>query len=117
MGQLEAGARPLDWEDAKAFAEYIKEHGITQLINIYHRLKDRTGDRLQWGDEVNIASEFPPLLLRTSMLTSQIEYMVIKLDPATRTARLSLRSAEILHDVAAAEQTETESSSQPFAVL
>jgi glutamate--cysteine ligase catalytic subunit len=52
MGQLEAGAKPLDWTDAKAFAEFIREHGITQLIHIFERLKDRTGDRLFWGDEV-----------------------------------------------------------------
>lgn len=93
MGQLEAGQRPLDWEDAKAFAAFIKEHGIAQLIQIFHRLKDRTGDRLQWGDE--------------------IEYMVIKLDPATCTARLSLRSAEILHDVGAAEEKTDAAGSDP----
>lgn len=52
MGQLEAGAEPLSWKDAKALAAYIKKHGILQLINIFHRLKDRVDDKLQWGDEV-----------------------------------------------------------------
>lgn len=57
MGQLEVGqALPLPWKDVQAFVDYIREHGITQLINIFHRLKDRHGDKLQWGDEVVFTS-------------------------------------------------------------
>jgi hypothetical protein len=51
MGLLALGT-PLPWSDAKQHAEYVREHGIEQFLNIYHRLKDRTGDRLLWGDEV-----------------------------------------------------------------
>jgi hypothetical protein len=51
MGLLALGT-PLPWSDAKQHANYIREHGIEQFLHIYHRLKDRTGDRLLWGDEV-----------------------------------------------------------------
>lgn len=53
MGLLALGT-PLAWSDAAKHADYVREHGIEQLLHIWERLRDRTGDRLLWGDEVKI---------------------------------------------------------------
>lgn len=53
MGLLTEGS-PLSWEETKKLSKHVREHGIEQFINLYRRLKDRTGDVLKWGDEVNI---------------------------------------------------------------
>lgn len=55
MGLLALGT-PLAWSDAAKHADYVREHGIEQLLHIWERLKDRTGDRLLWGDEVRSPS-------------------------------------------------------------
>ncbi|KWU43246.1 glutamate-cysteine ligase catalytic subunit [Rhodotorula sp. JG-1b] len=80
MGLLALGT-PLPWSEAKQHADYVREHGIEQLLHIWHNLKDRTGDRLLWGDE--------------------IEYIVISYDDEHKNARLSLRQTEILQDLQA----------------
>lgn len=51
MGLLTEGS-PLSWEETKKLSEHVRKHGIEQFINLYRRLKDRTGDILKWGDEV-----------------------------------------------------------------
>jgi len=51
MGLLSEGS-PLTWEETKAMADHVRTHGISQFINLYHRLKNRQGDVLKWGDEV-----------------------------------------------------------------
>lgn len=53
MGLLALGT-PLDWQQAKGYAGHVREHGIEQFLKIWHRLKDRTGDVLLWGDEVSV---------------------------------------------------------------
>ncbi|EED85460.1 predicted protein [Postia placenta Mad-698-R] len=75
MGLLSLGT-PLAWDDAKQHADHVRTHGITQFLNIWSRLKDRCGDELLWGDE--------------------IEYMVISFDNDAKNAKLSLRQTEIL---------------------
>ncbi|KAG7205824.1 hypothetical protein KM043_007765 [Ampulex compressa] len=75
MGLLSEG-NPLSWEETKNLAEHVRKHGIIQFINLYNRLRDRQGDVLKWGDEV--------------------EYMIIKFDDKAHTAKLSLRASEIL---------------------
>ncbi|TIA88201.1 hypothetical protein E3P99_02715 [Wallemia hederae] len=75
MGLLSLGT-PLDWADAKQLADYVRSNGVQQFLSIFYNLKDRQGEPLLWGDE--------------------IEYMVILLDEATQTAKLSLRQSEIL---------------------
>lgn len=52
MGLLSEG-NPLPWDKTKELAEHVRKHGIIQFINLYHRLKDRQGDVLKWGDEVS----------------------------------------------------------------
>lgn len=51
MGLLTEGS-PLSWEETKALAEHVRQHGVEQFINLYRKLQDRTGDVLKWGDEV-----------------------------------------------------------------
>ncbi|TFK54486.1 glutamate-cysteine ligase catalytic subunit [Heliocybe sulcata] len=75
MGLLSLGT-PLAWDDAKQYAEHVREHGITQFLHIWDRMKDREGDELLWGDE--------------------IEYMVVSFDDTEKNAKLSLRQTEIL---------------------
>lgn len=53
MGLLTEG-NPLSWEETKKLSKHVREHGIQQFINMYSRLRDRTGDVLKWGDEVSI---------------------------------------------------------------
>ncbi|GAA5821113.1 hypothetical protein JCM10212_002983 [Sporobolomyces blumeae] len=78
MGLLALGT-PLPWSEAKKHADYVREHGIEQFLSVWEKLKDRTGDRLMWGDE--------------------IEYMIISYDDEGKNARLSLRQEEILADL------------------
>ncbi|KAJ3857506.1 glutamate-cysteine ligase catalytic subunit [Lentinula lateritia] len=75
MGLLSAGT-PLSWDDTKKVADHIRGHGITQFLHIWDQFKDKNGDELLWGDE--------------------IEYMVVVLDNKTKNAKLSLRQTEIL---------------------
>jgi glutamate--cysteine ligase catalytic subunit len=51
MGLLSLGT-PLDWDQARNFAEHVRSHGVAQFVNTWRRVKDRHGDELLWGDEV-----------------------------------------------------------------
>lgn len=51
MGLLSEG-KPLSWPETKKNASHVKKVGIQQFLALYHRLKDRKGDVLKWGDEV-----------------------------------------------------------------
>lgn len=75
MGLLSEGS-PLSWDETKALAQHVREHGIQQFINLYHRLKDRQGDVLKWGDEV--------------------EYIIVKFDEQKKVARVSLKAQSLL---------------------
>ncbi|XP_047371135.1 glutamate--cysteine ligase isoform X2 [Vespa velutina] len=75
MGLLSEGS-PLSWEETKKLSDHVRKHGIIQFINIYKKLRDRQGDVLKWGDEV--------------------EYLLVKFDDVAKTAKLSLRADEIL---------------------
>lgn len=75
MGLLTEGS-PLSWEETKKLADHVREHGIAQFINIYKRLRDRQGDVLKWGDEV--------------------EYIIVKFDDDKQEAKVSLRAQEML---------------------
>ncbi|KIJ49563.1 hypothetical protein M422DRAFT_27931 [Sphaerobolus stellatus SS14] len=79
MGLLSLGT-PLTWSEGKKYADHVRYHGISQFLHIWDRLKDRQGDELLWGDEV--------------------EYMVVSFDDEAKTARLSLRQSEILEKLA-----------------
>ena len=38
MGLLTIGT-PLSWEETKALADHVRQHGVAQLVNLYNRLK------------------------------------------------------------------------------
>lgn len=74
MGLLVDG-QPLPPEDLKLYHAYIRKHGIQQFINTWRRLKDVQNDELKFGDE--------------------IECGIFAVDPEQRTAKLSIRGAEV----------------------
>ncbi|GAA96984.1 uncharacterized protein L969DRAFT_54002 [Mixia osmundae IAM 14324] len=82
MGLLVLGT-PFDWAEAEKYAEHVRDHGVLQFLAIWNRLKDRVGDGLLWGDE--------------------IEYVVVSFDEEHQNARLSLRQTEILNQLKADE--------------
>lgn len=55
MGLLSEGS-PLSWDETKKLAEHVRQHGVEQFINLFAKLRDRTGDVLKWGDEVCYSS-------------------------------------------------------------
>lgn len=85
MGLLTEGSS-LNWEETKALADHVRKHGVIQFINLYHRLKDRQGDVLKWGDEV--------------------EYMIVKFDDDKKIVQLSLRATELLQILQEKEMTD-----------
>ncbi|KAJ9594296.1 hypothetical protein L9F63_014301, partial [Diploptera punctata] len=80
MGLLTEGS-PLSWEETKALADHVRQHGVVQFINLYKRLRDRQGDVLKWGDEVRCF----------------VEYILVKFDHEKKIARVSLRASEVLN--------------------
>lgn len=93
MGLLYLGT-PLTWDEASNYADHVREHGITQFLHTWDRVKDRHGDELLWGDEVSLT--WLPALAPVLTRLLQIEYMVIAFDDETKNAKLSLRQTEIL---------------------
>ena len=87
MGLLSEGS-PLSWEETKKLSEHVRKHGINQFINLYKRLRDRQGDVLKWGDEV--------------------EYVIVKFDDEKKEAKLSLRAKEILDILGEKERLDPE---------
>ncbi|GAM26189.1 hypothetical protein SAMD00019534_093640 [Acytostelium subglobosum LB1] len=75
MGFIAEG-NTLGWEDSEKFIDYVKKHGVQQLLNIWKNNKDRMGDSFKWGDEV--------------------EYIMLNVDENTNDIKLSLRSHEVL---------------------
>lgn len=75
MGLLTEGS-PLSWDETKKHAKHVRAHGIEQFIHLYKRLKDRQGDILKWGDEV--------------------EYILVNFDDEKKKAQVILRSQELL---------------------
>lgn len=87
MGLLSVG-QPMTWEETKKLSQHVREHGIIQFINLYKRLKDRQGDVLKWGDE--------------------IEYILVTFDDKERTAKVCLRAHEILSTLQIKEEADPE---------
>lgn len=75
MGLLTEG-EPLSWEETKKHADHVRQHGVDQFINQYHRLKNRSKDCLMWGDEV--------------------EYILVSLDHDAKKAKLLLKAHDVL---------------------
>ncbi|PRP79117.1 hypothetical protein PROFUN_11673 [Planoprotostelium fungivorum] len=75
MGFLSAGTT-FGWSESESVREKVKRHGIIQFLNFYNASKNRDGDPLKWGDE--------------------IEYIVLNVDRQNKKALLSLRGQELL---------------------
>lgn len=74
MGLLTEG-KALTPEQMKDASKYIREHGVTQFLNTWSRVKDVANDELKFGDEIECA--------------------ILALDSETKTVRMSVRSAEV----------------------
>uniref|UniRef100_A0A915HNZ8 Glutamate--cysteine ligase n=1 Tax=Romanomermis culicivorax TaxID=13658 RepID=A0A915HNZ8_ROMCU len=82
MGLLTVG-EPLNWSETEKVIDYVKKHGIEQFINLYHKLKERHGDCLKWGDE--------------------IEYNIVKFDHENKKVHLALKGEQILEKLMSEE--------------
>lgn len=78
MGLLSLGT-PLDWHDLRKHNEHVRASGIAQLTNIFRQHAARQHDHFLWGDEV--------------------EYMLVDIDAARKTARLAIDRDYILDDL------------------
>jgi len=74
MGLLTEG-EPLSSEETTKISGYIREHGVTQFLNTWRRVKDIVNDELKYGDE--------------------IECGIYVVDENTKSVKLSVRSAEL----------------------
>jgi glutamate--cysteine ligase catalytic subunit len=77
MGLLTEG-KALTPEEMKDVGHYIREHGITQFLHTWGRVKDLQNDELRFGDE--------------------IECGLVVVDNEKKTAKISVRSAEVSAD-------------------
>ena len=82
MGLLKVGT-PLVFNDSKKHLLHVREHGVTQFLATWNRVKHFEGDELLWGDE--------------------IESGIVVIDPITKTAKLSIRAVELRDNLNARE--------------
>ncbi|XP_057665579.1 glutamate--cysteine ligase catalytic subunit-like [Diorhabda carinulata] len=78
MGLFDVGT-PLSHEDTLKWAPYVRDHGITQFINLYKKEAKRKNDPFKWGDE--------------------IEYTLVNFNENKKEAKLSLTSRQVLEEI------------------
>ncbi len=83
-GGLLVKGTPLPWEESLQWLSYVREHGVMQFIHTYNQRKDRSNEKLLWGEE--------------------LEYPILKLDRTAKTVKLSLRGEELLDTLRAREE-------------
>ena len=83
-GGLLVQGTPLAWEDSLQWLSYVREHGVLQFIHIYNQRKDRSNEKLLWGEE--------------------LEYPIIRRDTENKTVKLSLRGHQVLETLRAREE-------------
>ncbi|XP_065323634.1 glutamate--cysteine ligase-like [Gordionus sp. m RMFG-2023] len=66
----------LSWEESKNYVQIVKDIGVSQFINLYHKCKNRKTPSFLWGDE--------------------IEYMLVSFQDEQRNARICLKCEYIL---------------------
>ena len=76
MGILTEG-KALTPEQLRDVGQYIREHGITQFLRTWDRVKDVENDDFRFGDE--------------------IECGLMVVDNVKKTVKISLRSAEVIY--------------------
>lgn len=52
MGILRFNGTPYEWNESIPHVPYVKEHGITQFLEIYQNFVHRDNDDMLWGDEI-----------------------------------------------------------------
>jgi len=75
-GGLLVKGTPLAWEDSLQWLSYVREHGVLQFIHTFNQRKERSNEKLLWGEE--------------------LEYPILKIDKNEKTVKLSLRGDEVL---------------------
>lgn len=89
MGLLSEG-KPLRWDEAKKYAKFVQERGVSQFIHLYNISKDRADGPFKWGDEV--------------------EYILIKFDHEKKIARVSLKAERVFQKLAEKQKNEPKNS-------
>lgn len=84
MGLLAEG-QPLTPDEIKDAIPYIREHGLVQFLLTWNLCKDIQNDDLRFGDE--------------------IECGIFVVDPVAKTVKLSIRAAQIRHELIEQEYT------------
>ena len=51
-GGLLITGEPLDWEESLQYLPYVREHGVLQFIHTFNANKNRSGEKLLWGEEL-----------------------------------------------------------------
>ena len=46
--------KPLDWEDALPYLNYVREHGVLQFLVTYEALQGLVKPELKWGEEMEV---------------------------------------------------------------
>lgn len=82
MGFLDVGT-PLSWADSAAVRDYVKLHGIEQLLFLWRKNRDRKDGGLRWGEEV--------------------EYSLVDIDSNTNHSRVYADAVEILEELSLRE--------------
>ncbi|KAH8977767.1 glutamate-cysteine ligase catalytic subunit [Lactarius hatsudake] len=82
MGLLSLGT-PLHWDQAKHYADHVRYHGVTQFLNIWDRLKDRQGDELLWGDELDTDAKDAVLSLCQTDILAKLQALSSEMDAKT----------------------------------
>eukprot|EP00928_Gymnodinium_smaydae_P082264 TRINITY_DN65646_c0_g1_i1.p1 TRINITY_DN65646_c0_g1~~TRINITY_DN65646_c0_g1_i1.p1 ORF type:complete len:697 (+),score=96.84 TRINITY_DN65646_c0_g1_i1:73-2163(+) len=85
-------SEPLTWEEAMQNLRFVRAHGISQFLSVYHKCKDIQGDSFKWGDEV--------------------EHGILRLvgdsNDDLRSVRIALRSPTVLQELRAIESKRKE---------
>ena len=88
MGYLVDTAHPLNYQQTKSLADYIKKHGIIQFLNLYKKFQDYSSEDVYWGDEIELhllnidpKTKLPKLQLNTEYMFESLTSDVFDLQP------------------------------------
>lgn len=84
MGFLEVGEPPLSFEESKGYADYIREHGTIQFLNLFKRFEHHHNESLKWGEEM--------------------EYHIVRLDQENRITKVYIGAEAIIKTLNTAEE-------------
>ena len=85
MGLLETGSETLSWEEIEKVADFIREHGAIQFLELYRRFQSYENPALRWGEEM--------------------EYHILELNPRTRQVHIYVQAYELIELLNKAEES------------